>query len=293
MEDIKITDHDIQDAGIIVVKQLPVIEQQLIAIKNLFEAEVNSALSLECTEDTLQDVKKRRAELTKIFNALESKRKEAKKAILSPYESFEKIYQECVTEIYTPCDKKLAAKIKEVEDGLRAKKRANAEDYFKEYCISKQIDFLTFDRLGINITLTVSNKNLREQIKAFLDKVADELSLIETQEFSSEILVEYKSSLNVAQAITLVSNRHKAIEEEKRRKEAARIIAEEKEKVVANVEEAIASVAPPKADKIEIAENEKPAPKVFKATFTVIGTLEKIKALKEFLVKGDYEYEQH
>ncbi|MBQ6053024.1 MAG: DUF1351 domain-containing protein [Clostridia bacterium] len=292
MEEAKNTGQDIQEDGLIVVKQLPVIEQQLRAIKDRFEIEAREALSLACTEETLQVVRKKRAELTKVFNALEAKRKEAKKAILSPYEAFEQVYRECVTEKYSPCDKKLAAKIKEVEDGLKEQKRAEAEAFFKEYCVSKQIDFLTFDRLGINITLNVSKKSLREQIKAFLDKVADELLLIETQENSSEILVEYKTSLNVAQAITIVSNRHKAIEEEKRRKEADKLLAEEKEKTIAKVDEAIETASPPKAVMVDPDQDDRPTPKMYRVTFSVMGTLEKIKALKEFLVKGDYQYDQ-
>lgn len=292
MEEINSTDQEFLETGLIVVKQLPVIEQQLKAIKDRFEIEASEALSLACTEETLQLVKKKRAELTKIFNALESRRKEAKKAILSPYEAFEQIYRECVTDIYSPCDKKLAAKIKEVEDGLKEQKRAEAEEYFTEYCLSRQIDFLTFDRLGISITLNVSKKRLHDQIKALVDRVADELLLIETQEYSSEILVEYKSSLNVAQAITLVSNRHKAIEEENRRKQDAQILAEEQEKTVAKVDMAIETLAPPKAEPIGEDKDEQPDAKVYRVSFTVTGTLVKIKALKDFLVKGDYQYDQ-
>lgn len=278
--------------GLIVVKQLPVIEEQLKAIKELFQQEAAAALSLECTEETLQTVKKKRAELTKIFSALEAKRKEAKKAILSPYEAFEQVYRECVTEVYAPCDKELAAKIHEVEDGLKAQKRASAEEYFAEYCASKQIDFLSFGRLGINVTLTASKKALREQIKSAIDKVSEELLLIATQENPDEILVEYKTSLNVAQAITLVSNRHKAIEDERRRKEAAQALAMEKAQAAAKVEEATETIQPPKAESIEETPPIPQKPKVYKVAFSVIGTIEQIRALKQFLTEGEYQYDQ-
>ena len=278
--------------GLIVVKQLPVIEEQLKAIKELFQQEAAAALSLDCTEETLQTVKKKRAELTKIFSALEAKRKDAKKAILSPYEAFEQVYRECVTEVYAPCDKELAAKIHEVEDGLKAQKRASAEEYFTEYCASKQIDFLSFDRLGISITLTASKKALREQIKSAIDKVSEELLLIATQENPDEILVEYKASLNVAQAITLVSNRHKAIEDERRRKEAAQALAMEKAQAAAKVEEATETIQPPKAESIEEAPPIPQKPKVYKVAFSVIGTIEQIRALKQFLIEGEYQYDQ-
>lgn len=279
------------EESLIVVKQLPIIEEQLLVIKERFSAEVEDALSLVCTEETLQTVKKKRTEITRIFNYLESKRKEAKKAILAPYEAFEKVYKECVTEIYSPCDKQLAEKIREVEEGLKLQKRAEAETYFNEYAAQKGIDFLTFDSIGLNITMSVSKKSLKEQAKAFVDKVAEELALIDTQEHKEEILVEYKSSLNVAQAITVVTNRHKAIEDERKKAEELKVKKEDAEKTASTVNDVLDSISAPTAEpeeKTVIADEDKR----YSVSFKVIGTMEQIKALKDFLVKGDYEYEQ-
>ena len=279
------------EESLIVVKQLPVIEEQLLVIKERFSAEVEDALSLVCTEETLQTVKKKRTEITRIFNYLESKRKEAKKAILAPYEAFEKVYKECVTEIYSPCDKQLAEKVREVEEGLKLQKRAEAETYFNEYAAQKGIDFLTFDSIGLNITMSVSKKSLKEQAKAFVDKVAEEVALIDTQEHKEEILVEYKSSLNVAQAITVVTNRHKAIEDERKKAEELKVKKEDAEKTTSAVNNVLDSISAPTAEPEEkkvIVDEEKK----YSVSFKVIGTMEQIKALKEFLVKGEYEYEQ-
>lgn len=279
------------EESLIVVKQLPIIEEQLLVIKEKFSAEVEEALSLVCTEETLQAVKKKRAEITRMFNYLESKRKEAKKAILAPYEAFEKVYKECVSEIYSPCDKQLAEKIREVEEGLKFQKRTEVEMYFKEYSTQKGIDFLTFDNIGINITMSASKKSLKEQAKAFVDKIAEELTLIETQEHKEEILVEYKSSLNVAQAITIVTNRHKAIEEEHKKSEELKGKKEDAEKSANAVNDVLESISPPVAEpeeKMVIADKVKR----YSVSFKVIGTMEQIKALKDFLVKGAYEYEQ-
>ncbi len=281
------TVEDIKDDGLIVVKQLPVIEEQLKAIKERFSVEAESALALACTNETLQTVKKKRAELTKVFNALETKRKEAKKAILAPYESFEKIYKECVTDIYTPCDKKLAEKIHDVEEGLKEQKRADAEAFYNEYCQSKQIDFVPYPRMGLNITLAISKKAIREQITAFIDKICDEVELIKVQEFPEEIFVEYKNSLNVAQSITTVANRHKAIEEERMLIAKNEEAKKERDKSANAVLEASEVLSPPKVEP-EISEEDKK----YRVSFSVTGTMQQIKSLKEFLVKGEYEYEQ-
>ena len=56
------------EKNLIVVKQLPVIEDQLLAVKNSIEERVATALSLVCTEETYKDIKKVRSELPKTTN---------------------------------------------------------------------------------------------------------------------------------------------------------------------------------------------------------------------------------
>lgn len=291
MEKNEETIREEQARDLIVVKQLPVIEEQLRTIKEMFTREAEKATSLMCTEDSLQIVKQRRAHMTKVYKELEARRINAKKAILAPYEAFETIYKKCVTEIYKPCDEALAAKIREVEDTIKSEKRKIAEDYFAEYAQSKGIDFIPFNHIGVSVTMNASKKSLKDQVKTFLDKVSDELALIETQEHRDEILVEYKNSLNAARAITLVTERHKAIEAEKRRSEAAQAEALARQQAAAKVEEAAQEFAPPKVE-VTPPTVESEGEKTYEVSFRVRGTLPKIKALKEFLVNGGYEYVQ-
>ena len=113
------------------------------------------------------------------------------------------------------------------------------------------------------------------------------MKLIGTQECKDEILVEYKQNLNVSKSIQDVANRHRLLEEEKKRKE------ELKEKLVQKMSE--------EAD-IVIKEDNQPqvleAPKVEEKQeeililkFTVRGTRMKLKELKKFLEDGGYDYE--
>ena len=96
---------DAQPAGdLIVIRQLPVIEEHLRSIKEQIEAEVKQALSLVCCDDTVQSVKATRAELRKKFEALEVQRKQVKTAIMAPYEQFDKVYKECVSDIFNRAD---------------------------------------------------------------------------------------------------------------------------------------------------------------------------------------------
>lgn len=289
---------------LIIVRQLPVIEEQLKLIKGQIEEKVNQALSMICTEETVKSIKEMRAELNRDFNSLEDKRKEVKNQVLSPYEQFESIYKECVTQVFKPADQQLKAKIEEVEDGLKEQKRIEVIEFFNECVAAAGIDFITFEQTGVVVTLTASKKSLKEKTKAFVDKVADELALVDTQEFKAEILVEYKKSLNVAQAITNVSNRHKAIEAEREKEEARRRIEESKAAAAKRVDEAMEIHEPPiifapavmqEAAPIEPV-SETPAQfeqieTVYQVTFSVTESLDKLKALKKFLHDGGYHYE--
>lgn len=186
----------INTADLIVVEQFPVIREQLQLIKTAAEQDVVNALAMECTEENKQDIKKLRTSLSKQFTALEEKRKGVKNAILGPYNEFEKIYKECVTNIFKPADEQLKAKIAAVEDAQKKEKEDKAHKYFDEYVESKGIDFLTFENVGLNINLSISDKKCKDTIKAFVDRVAGDLALIDTQQHKEEML-----SLNLQTAL--------------------------------------------------------------------------------------------
>lgn len=268
----------------IAVKQLPIIVEQLQQVKEEVAAKVDFALRLVCTEDTVKDVKKVRSELNKELAEYEASRKAVKKAILTPYEQFEVVYKDCVSDTYKKADTELKRKIDSVENELKAQKAAEVKAYFDEYLQSKGIDFVTFDSAHINVTLSASMKSLKEQAKAFIDKIADDLALIDTQEHKDEILYEYKQSLNVSNAITTVANRYKAIEAAKAAEEERKA----REQAAAEAAAKVEAVAPPTVEPIAPPVEEE---KTYTLKFTVRGTMPQLKALKEFLNNGGYDYE--
>lgn len=268
---------------VIVVRQLPEIEERLQEIKVDVTERANKAMSLVCTEENRQAIKDIRAELRKEFNEWEEKRKEVKEAVLAPYNDFEKSYKDCITDIYKRVDADLKGKIDRVEDELKAEREAEVKAYFDEYLASKGIDFITYENADINVTLSASMKSLKEKAKAFIDRVCDDLNLIDTQEHKEEILYEYKRFFNVSSAITTVQMRHKALEEE-RAKEAERKAREEAEKAAAEkVATVVETLTPPTIV-------DEPIEEIFTAKFTVRGTKKQLKALKEFLINNNYDF---
>ncbi len=274
-----------ETAEIIVIKQLPVIVEHLQTIKAEVIRKTNEAKALACTEETVKAVKKARAELNAEFKEWEQKRGEVKRAIMSPYEQFEAVYKDCVSDVFKEADTELKGKISEVESGLKTAKEAEVRRYFEEYAESRRIDFVSFERAEISITLSASLKSLKEQAKAFIDKVYADCELILTQEHKEEIFVEYRQSLDASAAITAVVNRYKAIEEEKARAEERKRREQAVRETVKRVEELIPPepvITAPKTDELD---------PVLSLTFKVTASKSKLKELKEFLINGGYDYE--
>lgn len=269
---------------LIVVKQLPEIEEHLKSVALEIDKKVENATGLVCTEETVKTIKELRAELNKEFKEFETQRKIVKEQVLKPYNDFEDIYKKCISDKFRNADLILKGRIEIVENDLKSKKEQEIKDYFEEYKTVNDIDFITYEQARINVTLSASMKSLKEQAKSFIDKIADDLNLIETQEHKAEILVEYKQTLNVSNAITTVTNRFKAIEEEmlkqeqlvKQRLENEQMLAQE---AIKPFEQALEQ---PKEEKQE---------DILTLKFTVRGTRTKLKELKQFLENGGYDYE--
>lgn len=206
---------------LIVIKQLPVIEERLQSISEAIQAQTKEVLSLAVTEDTVKEIKKRRTELTKSFKMLEDQRKEVKSAIMAPYEAFEAVYKKYVTDIFKPADAQLKARIDEVEKALLDSKKADVAAYFQEKAAAQNIDFVSFDQLGIKVTFSDSMKKLREQVDDALNKISGDLAVIATLEFPEEILVEYKDNLNLTNSVLTVKSRRAKLAAELQRKAEA------------------------------------------------------------------------
>ncbi len=174
--------------------------------------------SLVATEGTLKELKKLRADLNKELDDYEEQRKMVKNGILNPYNEFNTIYESEISEKYKKAIDVLKDKIAAVESRIKTDKRDAVKAYFDELCQAEKIDFIPFEKLGLDINLSTSEKAYKEKCSEYISKVIDDLNLIHTSEFEAETLTEYKKTLNVAQSITTVKTR-----KENERIEAERI----------------------------------------------------------------------
>lgn len=286
------------ESNLIVVKQLPVIEEHLRVLSEKIDDQVSVAMDMACTADTVRDVKKVRAELNREFKALENQRKTVKAAVLGPYEGFEKTYTQYVGMKFRAADDSLKKKISDVEDVLKDQKEADIREYYIEKAASLNIDpkEYPFERAEINITLSASEKSLKAGADEFLQRIADGLTMIESQPLRDEILVEFRKSLNAPQATAFVIERHRLAEEEHQRAEKRRAeenALKEHASAVESDTETQERLASPTEEVSAPAEECEPVrgEPVYHTKFTVWGTKDKLLAVKEFLDDGGYRYE--
>lgn len=233
------------------------------------------------TEDTIKAVKGIRTDLNKEFAVFEEQRKFIKNAVTKPYQEFEEKYKEFIATHYNNADNTLKNKISDFENKLKEDKAERLKSYFTELCQSLQIDFLTFGQVKLNVTLSASEKSLKETISAFVEGVKKDLDLLksipESDEFKAEVLHDYKKSLDMANALRITQERKKAKEEELKR------IEEQKIDVVKN-----ATTAEPQKEVLQAPKVEE-TPKLVETQFRVRGTIEQLKALKQFIIENNIE----
>ena len=267
---------------IVKIEQMPKVFSQLEMIGTYIDEKIKDIDILDCTEENKQEVKQRRTEINNILKELDDRRKFIKNKILEPYEMFnDKYEQECKTKLITASEI-LKINIDSNEDQQKIAKRMELYDFAMEYIAANDIqDFVTFDDIGLNITLSASMKSLKEEIIAFCEKVKQDIALINMEEYRDEILYEYKKNHgNFVQCKTMVLERHRELEELAKKKAEELEKKEEQQKVVEKVEEVL--VAPK-----EIIEDEE----IISVTFTINDTKENIVKVREFMKKEGIKYE--
>lgn len=277
---------------IIVVKQLPVIEEHLRSVKEDIQRRTDLAVSLVCDENSIKEIKATRSELNKEFTEYETARKKIKEQVMRPYNDFEAVYKECISDMFKTADSTLKDKISDVESEVKKAKEQEVIEYFNEYRASKGIDFIDYENVGIIVTLSASKKSLKEQAKKFIDKAVEDINFIQTLENNTELLVEYKQCLNITQAMRTVAHRNALIAQEKEQAEQTAKRQVQEAEAAKKVEQIVAEQAVDKPLEAPIENKPAEPEKMYTTTFTVTGTLAQLKNLKRFLEDGGYTYEQ-
>lgn len=284
----KNTEEKIDVNEIVKIEQMPKVFSQLEKIGEIIKKKTSDLDKLECTEANKQEVKSRRTEINNTLALLEAKKKEIKNKLLEPYNVFEAKYNEECKEKLQNASSILTEKINAIEVQQKLEKEQElkefADEYFNHYMIK---DVVKFEDIGLNITLSASIKSLKEQTKAFCERISNDLKLIDLEEYKDEIVIEYLKNLDFAKSKMIVIERHRQLEEIKKREEELKAQQEQEQEIVEKVEEVVEEIKPP----VEIIDVEaQEVEEVFTATFTVKTTKAKLKALKNFMESEGIEY---
>ena len=266
--------------SLIVVETIPKIRETLSVISDEIDREIEQALALDCTEESKSEVKKARANLTKIKTALEERRKVVKEQVLQPYQSFEQVYNELVKDKLTEADKTLKERIDDIENSQKAEKYQHIFDFATEYVNFHHLEGLVDTKTLIpNATLSASEKSLKEQTRGEIERVANEVTIIRQEDNSDEVLAEYfGNGYNYAKAKLEVLNRHQKYHEFQAHR-FDDLVAENYIKYAPKDEEEITA---PK----EVVEEE-----LIECTFTVNATKEQLIQIKNYLQELGVKYE--
>ena len=303
-------DNEVKVTSLVEVTQLPVIENQLERVLPEIKQRCELAASLVVNEENYKDMKKTRAQLNKEYGEFKGLIRNIKEVVMAPLNDFLNGICKEVDQAYSTGIDQLDRNIKDTESGLKDQKRVALMEYYDDYRKSLDLDKDLSDprRSGIKVGLTGSLKSYKDQAKAYLDRIANDLKTIALMENCDEIMAEYTVSLDMNGAIQIVKDRLA-------REEAARKAREEAEEarkareaheasVTAVVEEAQEAtetpVEEPEAEDDNLSvpvaealpeEEKTPSEAVYNTVFRVYGTLDMLRELKRFLVNGGYQYE--
>lgn len=296
-----------QNLQVVTLRQIPIIEEHLQLVKEKIEARTNHVAQMAVTEETRAVAKLMRTELRKEFDAMETQRKRVKADIMAPYVHFETLYKEYVSGPYKKADAALEGQIKELERGIVEKKTAEIKDYFAELCKANNLDWLKYEQLNLKVGLSTTVSGVKTAMTATVLQIAADAAELSQNADAAELLVEYQKSLNMALALSTVRARHEQIERQRRAEEERRARIAEQKAAEQKVEQAIEmqreTVQPPVEELSAPATIEEPEPpalsepvsaeseQVFECRFLVRGTIDQLKALKQYMEKEKLTYE--
>lgn len=323
-EDQGLSDIELESA--ITIKQIPVIEEQLEILHTQIVEKAELLMAMEASEETLKEIKKSRAWNNKLQIQLKDRINEIIAELAAPVTALKQKFNEMIILPLNQAEADAKKKVDSVEDGIKEAMRIELEEYFKEYASSQNLTGVKLESANIGVIRSISMTNLKKQAKTWIDRVSGEMVAINTMPHADEIYAEYEKDYNLGKAAKTVSDRYAAIEKAKKEREAREEA--EKQRQAAAAQAQAAAEAYQKAEQAERIGGDvltvpssdfglvpsspdsldyygtsghkeqqlSPIPLVvtsetYEAVFAVLGTIEEIAAVKQFMNERGIRYE--
>lgn len=289
--------------------QLIIAEQEVTipkAIENLEQLKKDLAPLLEkysnliVSEDGIKEAKEDKAKLNKLRTAIEDRRKDAKKQILSYYTPLENECKSVVAMIDEPIAN-IDKQIKAFEEKYKSEKLATLKTAFYK---TNHPEWLEFNRICPEKweNKTAKTDKLIEEITNTVDRINADITAIKEdfgeRPYFAAIAKEYKNSLDKAvtyeYAMKLAKDfeeyEKKKAEEEQARKQAEMQTAAENALNVPNSSVDESNVITPPTEQTAVNEPSNALDKVLSGTFTVTCKASQLKALVQYMKTNGIEY---
>ena len=247
------------------------------------------------TEETLKEARADRAALNKFKNAIETRRKEIKKACLKPYEDFEVKIKDIVSMIDEPIEA-IDKQVKAYEEIRKEEKLDGIKQFYADK-VADLAELVPLDKIFNPRWLNVTYKeaDIHKEITDLFAKVEDDLKAITElrSKYELQIIKAYLNDFDLTAALQekkhLEEQEAKMVEYERIQKEREQV----KQEQAAQEEEAQPQPQPQAPVAPAPAETKNPAAepvKIYVLAFRVKGSKEQLVALKRFLVENNIEY---
>lgn len=178
------------------------------------------------TDEDYKAAKKDRAEINAVLKKISDQRIQVKKAVMKPYEVFEKELRDAQSDL-EDIQKKIASTIKEYEDEQSEKKLNWIKDVFARAIEGKDMDFLTLERIFDKKWMNKSAKeeDIEKAINARVDTIHNNLlwiAEVEDTTIRATARRQYEETLEFGAIVRLVADIKRRREEEEKKAQEAR-----------------------------------------------------------------------
>ena len=261
---------------------LPPVEWNYTAVKQWLEDGLAAYKGRVYTEDTVTEAKKDRANLNKLADAIDTKRKEMKATYLEPYAMFEAQAKELTAMVKTQVAE-IDAQVKAFENFRKQEKQERIKAELYEPLIGNLASLIPYERLHeakwLNVTMSLSA--VAEEVARKIERITKGLAAIDSLALDSDIAVQVKDvflkGFDLAAAIA----------------EKDRLVRQKEELERIKAEQAAPKVEQPAEVKYTPAEPETPAPaqtvadvaeeKIHTVTFRIRVTSTQLKGLGDYM----------
>jgi hypothetical protein len=198
----------IVEQGLVKFNEYENIKQQALQLaEKIAEVEVN--------EDNVKHSKKLLAAVNKRLKELEDKRISIKKHMLEPYQEFEEQVKDIVG-IVKEADTKVREQVRYLEEFARLEKEEAVKEIFEKrlqmYSFKNLFSFDDFVKpKHLNKTTTIAA--IEAELVEWLEKIEQDLRVIETMEAAEAVLNAYCGCLDLATAISKVNKEKERMEQ--------------------------------------------------------------------------------